>query len=223
MSRSVVLGKSIRCERCRFSPRWCICEAFQAVRPALGVNVLIHQREFWRPTSTGRLIQRVIPETRFQVYQHDVPLKRNFFVPDDVPLWILHPFGEPISADSAPINPQVLLLDGSWREATRMMHEVHAWGRLVSLPMSGPSRFWLRGQQGEGNYSTIEALLFLMQTLGLQKEYEQLRLQFELHVYAGLRTRGDKQSADEYLLTSPVREAFPELLAKLAVRRPRIY
>jgi DTW domain-containing protein YfiP len=113
------------------------------------------------------------------------------------------------------------LLDGSWREAARMMHGVKTWGRLVSLPMTGPSRYLLRDQQGAGNYSTIEALLFLLEALGLKAEHTALRLQFELHVYAGLRARGEKASAEKFLADSPVREAFPELLAELNRRRTR--
>jgi DTW domain-containing protein YfiP len=86
--------------------------------------------------------------------------------------------------------------------------------------MTGPSRYRLRGQQGEGMYSTIEALLFLLATLGLTRAEAQLRLQFELHVYAGLRARGAKAAALGYLAGSPVREAFPELLSQLDERRP---
>ena len=222
MSRSVVLGKSLRCERCLLSPRWCICEAFAALELPIGVNVLVHQRESYRPTSTSRIIQRVVPATRVRVYQHDVPLRRAAFLRDDQALWILHPQGEPIHAEPLPPHLEVLLLDGSWREAARMMHEVRSWGRLVNLPMTGPSRYWLRGQQSEGTYSTIEALLFLLQSLGLHAEYDHLRQHFELQVYAGLRSRGDKASAERYLVDSPVAQVFAELIAKLSVRRPRV-
>jgi hypothetical protein len=37
---------------------------------------------------------------------------------------------------------------------------------------------------------------------------------------AGLRTRGAKALADEFLATSPLRTAMPELLAWLGERRP---
>jgi hypothetical protein len=43
-------------------------------------------------------------------------------------------------------------------------------------------------------------------------------VQFELHVYAGLCSRGNKPEAAEYLATSPLRDVFPELLRKLAPR-----
>lgn len=186
------------------------------------MEVLIHHREFWRPTSTGRLINRVIPSSRGHVFRHDLPLTRAALLQPERTLWILHPLGEPLPAGAPPANLQVLLLDGSWREAARMLHAVESWGRPVRLAMTGPSRNLLRDQQGAGNYSTAEALLFLLDAFGLAREHSEFRLQFELHVYAGLRARGEKAAAEKFLADSPVREAFPELLEKLAMKRRRI-
>lgn len=229
MSRSVILQGAPRCERCRFSPRWCICAGEQTIECVLAIDVLIHHREFWRPTSTGRLINRIIPASRHHVFRPDLPLNEAAIHQTGRELWILHPLGEPLSmrpeliasAARPETAPQILLLDGSWREAARMMHAVKPWGRLIGLPMTGPSRYLLRDQQGTGNYSTVEALLFLLAALGMSEEHAALRLQFELHVYAGLRTRGEKSAAENFLADSPVREALPELLAELNRRRPR--
>jgi DTW domain-containing protein YfiP len=220
-SRSVVKEGSPRCERCRFPPRWCICAGEQTIECALAIDVLIHHREFWRPTSTGRLINRVIPASRSHVFRHDLPLNETAIRQPDRELWILHPLGEPLPKTISTASPQVLLLDGSWREAARMMHGVERWGRLVSLPMTGPSRYLLRDQQGAGNYSTAEALLFLLGALGELAAQAALRLQFELHVYAGLRARGEKGAAENFLAESPLRDARPELLAEMNRRRPR--
>ena len=220
MSRSVLRGAP-RCERCRFALRWCICAGERTIECPLAIDVLIHHREFWRPSSTGRLINRVIPASRGHVFRHDLPLNEAAIRRPGRELWILHPLGEPLGKVARDAAPQVLLLDGSWREAARMMNGVKSWGRLVSLPMTGPSRYLLRDQQGAGNYSTAEALLFLFAALGLHAEHAALRLQFELHVYAGLRARGEKTAAENFLADSPARDAFPELLAELNRRRPR--
>jgi DTW domain-containing protein YfiP len=182
--------------------------------------VLIHHREFMRPTSTGRLINRVIPASRRHLFRRETPPARETIARPKKTLWILHPRGEPLPVSESPSDVQVLLLDASWPEAARMSQVVAPWGRLVRLPMMGPSRYRLREQQLTGNYSTIESLLFLLVALGLTKEERQLRLQFELHVYAGLRARGNKMAATEYLASSPVREAFPELLQDFDRRRP---
>jgi DTW domain-containing protein YfiP len=101
-----------------------------------------------------------------------------------------------------------------------MLRAVEGWGQRISLPMTGPSRYKLRGKQGEGMYSTMEALIFLLAALGFSQAETHLRLQLELHVYAGLRARGAKAAALAFLAESPVRETFPELLQQLDRQRP---
>jgi DTW domain-containing protein YfiP len=221
MARSVVLKKSPRCERCQLPPRWCICAGFQAVDGPFKVDVLMHHMEAWRPSSTGHLIQRVMPAAGLHLYRRERPLDPAAILQPGKTLWILHPLGEPLPAAEAPANLQVLLLDGTWRQAGEMMRAVEPWGRKISLPMTGRSRYWLRSQAGEGKFCTIEALLFLLSALGREKEHAQLRLQFELHVYAGLCARGAKAKAAEYLAESPVRTALPGLLDELARHRSR--
>lgn len=138
----------------------------------------------------------------------------------DREVWLLHPHGEP-APDRAPEAVQVILLDGSWSESSGMVQEVGRWGRLVSLPMQGESRYWLRAQQDQGRFSTVEALLFVLRQLGLNDAHAALELQFELQVYASLRARGKKQLAEAFLSTSLIAAAIPEFLARLHEPRPR--
>ncbi len=221
MARSVVLETTPRCEKCRCTPRWCICAGWRPVVSPLQVDVLIHKREYWRPTSTGRLINRVVTGSRGHVFWQEKPPARESVVLPGRELWILHPRGEPVPAGANPADVQVLLLDGSWSEAGSMLEAVGQWGRRVSLPQAGPTRYWLRNAPGAGKYATAEALLGLLAAFGLDEAEAQLRLQFELHVYAGLRTRGAKALAEKFLATSPLRTVVPELLAQLDERRPQ--
>jgi len=46
-------------------------------------------------------------------------------------------------------------------------------------------------------------------------------VQFELHVYAGLRARGRKDLAEKFLEDSPLRTVMPELIAAMNVVRPK--
>lgn len=222
MARSVVLQKSLRCGRCQLPPRWCVCAGLHTVESPLKVDVLMHHMEVWRPSSTGHLIHRVVAAAGLHVYRRERPLEPASILQPGRTLWMLHPLGEPLPDVAPPPSElQVLLLDGTWRQAGDMMRAIEPWGRRVRLPMAGVSRYWLRTQAGEAQFSTVEALLYLMSALGLQAAHAQLRLQFELHVYAGLCARGAKVLAAEYLAESPVREALPELVAELARRRPR--
>lgn len=181
----------------------------------------MHPYERFRPSSTGSLIQRVLPDSRQHLWFRERRLTADDVRRPGRELWILHPNGEPVPADPGPPeHVQLLLLDGSWREAAAMAHDAGGWGRTIRLQTSGESRYWLRTQAEAGRLSTVEALLLLMRHFGLHEPCETLGLQFELHVYAGLRARGRKAAAQEFLATSPIATAFPELIAALDVRRP---
>ena len=181
----------------------------------LKVDVLMHHMEAWRPSSTGHLIHRVVANTGLRVYRKEHTLVREDIVQPGRELWILHPTGEALPVSEPPAGLQVLLLDGTWIQSTGMLRGVESWGRRVSLPMAGESRYWLRSQAADDRFSTIEALMFLMAALGLAEERAALQLQFELHVYAGLCARGKKVEAANYLFSSPVSGALKELLPTL--------
>lgn len=222
MARSVVLNGTPRCERCEMPPRWCICAGQRREECPLLVDVLQHTLESYRPSSTGNLIPRVVAGARVHAFSRERrPVRAEIARPGAEELWILHPNGEePPASAPPPGRLQVLLLDASWSQAGGMLAQVQDWGRRVRLPMYGKSRYALRGQNGEGRFSTFEALLFLLEALGHADAATRLRLQFELHVYAGLCARGRKPEAAAYLEASPIREAFPDVLAELARTRP---
>ena len=213
--------QSPRCVRCLLPERWCICPGLKTVSTPLQVDIVLHPREQFRPSSTGHLIRRVLPETRAHVWRHDRKVPLESVQAPGRERWILHPHGDTEPALGAPEAVQIILLDGSWNETATLARETTGWGRRICLPMSGTSRFWLRDQQEGSRFSTAEALIFLLRAFGLAAAAETLALQLELHVYAHLRARGLKYEAESYLAKSPARGAFPELLAALNVRRPR--
>ena len=176
----------------------------------------MHYLEAFRPSSTGNLLNRVIPASGHHLYRKERPLSREDIVRPGKELWILHPSGEPMPEGQEAAGIQVLLLDGNWQQAGEMYRAISSWGRRVSLPMTGDSRYWLRTQSGPGRFSTFEALLFLLAALGLPEAHDRLRAQFELHVYAGLRSRGHKEKAADYLASSPVRDLLWARLGQIA-------
>lgn len=214
--RSVVLQSGPRCRRCQLPPRWCVCATHASAACPLEIDVVTHHREMSRPSSTGHLIQRVIPAARQHLWRRERGLSLDEIRVPGREVWVLHPLGEPTPEKFAAPSVQVVLLDGSWREASAMARQLQGGGRLVSLPMIGESRFWLRAQTERGRFSTVEALLFLLERAGLDAAVRTLRWQFERHVYAHLRARGHVASAAAYLSSSPAREVDDERAGRLS-------
>ena len=180
----------------------------------------MHFMESYRPSSTGHLIGRIVRGARLHAFRKEAPPPRETVAAPGRELWILHPQGDEPPAHADPAGVQLLLLDGTWVQATEMVKQVGPWGRRVRLPMTGESRYWLRRQAGEGRFCTMEALLFVLAALGLSDAHENLRAQFELHVFAALCSRGHKAQSQDYLANSPARERFADVIAQLQTRRP---
>lgn len=231
MGRSVVLAGAARCPRCSQPPRWCVCDAFPPVETQLAVHVLIHRQEQRKPSSTGNLLGRAVVGAVCHVYQR---LSRHFpatslpadALEPDRPLWILHPGGEPLPAgppatdEPAAAGLQILLLDGTWRQAGEMLRSVEGRGRCVRLSdaAAAPGRYWLRDQPAPGQLSTAEALVGVLQSVGEPAAARRLQLHFELHVYATLLARGKREMAERYLGHSPLLAEGRDALDRLHAR-----
>lgn len=228
VSRSVVLAGTARCGGCQLPPRWCVCHALPPVESPVRVSVVQHRREQWRPSSTGSLVGRVVTGSHVTVFHRSLNRSEVPGLQDTAghAPWILHPQGEPIGALVAPATslpaPAVILIDGSWTEATQMLQLVQHWGRPVRLNLGARSRYWLRNQKGDGNLSTAEALIGLYESLGLAEAADGLRWHLELRVYVGLRSRGRKAEAEDYLAQSPIRTRLAPFLERLHERRPNL-
>jgi DTW domain-containing protein YfiP len=229
MGRSVVLAGSARCPECSLPPRWCVCDAIPPVETPIRVHVLIHRGEQRKPSSTGRLVARAVASARCHGYQRETRFQAAAGFPaeavaDGRELLILHPRGEVLtetllSAD--PLQPQVLLLDGTWRQAGEMLRACEGLGRCVRLPDAAaqPSRYWLRDQPAAGQLSTAEAVMGVFRAAGDVAAERQLQLHFELLVYATLLVRGHREMAERYLGHSPLLADAPEAIHRLHARR----
>jgi len=203
------------------------------VETRLTVQVLIHRLEQCRPSSTGKLVGRAVAGAACHVYQRGNRYFEATGYPADAldpgrELWVLHPSGDPLpesAATEAPgpqPPPAVLLLDGSWRQAGEMLASMHGRGRCVRLPAaatSEPSRYWLRDQAKPEQLCTAEALMGVLKAVGEPEAARQLRLHFELHVYATLLVRGHRELAERYLGHSPLLTEAPDALSRLHARR----
>lgn len=240
MARSVVLAGTGRCDGCRLPPRWCVCGALPKVDTNLAVDILIHRREQWRPSSTGALVARALCGATLHIHRADPCSRESPVLPPTLlrpghTCWVLHPQGESIGPEmplvSRPLPVQVILLDGNWREAGEMLRLINAAAgtaaregatpiRVVRLPGNAPGRLWIREAPSPEQLSTAEACVAILDLLGEASAAERLRLHFELHVWATLRARGKVARAEAYLSESPLPASIPAILAALEASRP---
>jgi len=230
MGRSVVLAGAARCPRCSLPPRWCVCDALPPVETRPRFHVLIHRHEHGKPSSTGRLLARVVQGAVCHVYQRATRFHPAAAFPAEAwaaeaEVWILHPNGAPLP-DRVPPNdppPHVVLLDGTWRQAGEMRRACEGLGRCIRLPDAAaePSRYWLRDQPAPGQLSTAEAALGVLRATGDGAAEAALRLHFEMHVCATLLARGRREMAERYLGDSPLLAAAPDIVDRLLSGRGR--
>ncbi len=217
MGRSVVTKASPRCPGCAQIPRWCICCDLAIPQSDLNLAVLIHHAEFYKPTSTGRLIHRLLPASDLIVFKHDLPFSKEKLTDGGKETLVLHPFGEPLDPRTNLGQSRFVLLDGNWRQAATMLQSIEGIGRKVCLPIEGPSRFWLREKQEGSRFSTMEAFIFLLKHLGQEAMASQCQIAFELHVYAGLLARGKRDLARAYYLDMPKNDLICEVVKRLGI------
>ncbi|QSX38820.1 DTW domain-containing protein [Shewanella sedimentimangrovi] len=145
------------------------------------ILLLTHERELGRSDNSGQLALQLFPQLcRRLLWQRRQPL-----VLPTSGTYLLYPADadEPrIAADELAETDQVIILDGTWQEAHKMLRQ-SPWLRVlprVSLSQLPPSRFRLRRNQREDGLCTAECIAALWQASGRQQQALTLMEQFEL-------------------------------------------
>ena len=163
-----------RCQRCLMSVDFCICAHLTCVSSAVDLVLLLHRDEVFKPTNTGRLIADVLPHNTYAfVWSRTQPcaglldiLKAPtracvlaFPSNSESPRaqWRL---GEPLCADK---RLTIILPDGSWRQASRMVRLSPYLQRVPSVQVTAPTaEYSVRKAPAEGQLSTAEATVALL-------------------------------------------------------------
>ncbi|HEY0715599.1 MAG TPA: tRNA-uridine aminocarboxypropyltransferase, partial [Polyangia bacterium] len=128
-----------RCPACRLQRRICVCGSLPRLPTRTSVVLLMHQLEARKPTNTGRIALRCLPNSRYLVHGRDDQTFLHASDPDVVPddrrvdsAWLrqaarpvlLYP-GEdarPLSTFADAAGPPLTLIvpDATWSQAARM-------------------------------------------------------------------------------------------------------
>ena len=144
----------------------------QPVRLPWDLQIVQHRREFHKPSNTARWLETVVENCERWVHAvRGDPIPPDRFEGGEVPRYVLFPsdesrvLGREELAQWALGRPRVgiVVLDGTWRHASRMVRRIEGLNRLerVSLPPGPPSRWPMRRATNPERLCTFEAVLRL--------------------------------------------------------------
>jgi len=124
-----------RCPDCLLRERWCYCAAVPRLAVRTRLVIIRHWKERYRTSNTGRLVAQAIPGT--VLLDHGAPDEP--YDPGLVDLagaGLLFPEGETYT-----FRPEVLVVvDGSWPQARKMVRRVPGLAKLPRLRLDPPAR-----------------------------------------------------------------------------------
>jgi DTW domain-containing protein len=190
--------RSERCQLCRLHTPLCICSATPHHDLATRLILVMHHREWTKPTATGPLALAVLAnsELRIQGYREQ-PLDFSDLDTAGRRTLLLYPGeGVPVlsrtflTADPRPVN--LVVADGTWRQASRMGRRLpgleHA--TMVRLPEGANTVWGVRREchpEGLATFEAIARALGIIESVEVQKSMEDL---FNLMVARTLQARG---------------------------------
>jgi DTW domain-containing protein YfiP len=199
----------------------CICDVSPRLETRTRLALLLHQREVGKPTNTGQLAARCMPNSVVSVVgQRDQVSTLPAIAAHEQPL-LLYPADDavPITQYATSERPIVLLVpDGSWRQAHKMRRRIPGLAEVpcVTLPELSRTSYRLRSENHEGGLATLEAIAGALRHLEPEGEAIEAALLglFRIMVDRTLWLRG--QLSDEQVtggLPKAARDANPRSTA----------
>ncbi len=159
-----------RCAGCGLIPARCLCAKLPTTTLPFRLAIVQHGKEAGKPTNTARLVARVVRETRLLPFaQRGAPWTADRLGGGDVERFVLYPAADAVPLDHhwwrarAPRITELILLDGTWRQAGRLGRRAEGIATLprLALPAGPPSRWRIRSAPRADQLCTFEAVVRL--------------------------------------------------------------
>lgn len=190
--------RSERCHECRLHSRLCICSDTPRHDLATRLILVMHQREWTKPTATGPLALAVLSnsELRIQGHREEQLDFRDLDTPERRTLLLYPGEGAPLlsrellAQDPRPIN--LVVADGTWSQAARMGRRLPGLGHatMVRLPEGKKTAWGVRKEcrpEGLATFEAIARAVGIIESVEVQESMEEL---FTLMVTRTLQARG---------------------------------
>lgn len=182
----------------------CICALEPRIETRTHLVLILHQLEARKPTNTGCLATRCLPNSRVVLRGGHEPLPEGPLWPEThqpvllFPTEDARPLGECLAND----RPIALVVpDGTWTQASRARRRIPC---LADVPAAvvdarGPSLYRLRTANEPGQVCTMEAIALALEVLEGERGPEvrrQLEVMLRVMVERTLWTRGELSASE---------------------------
>jgi DTW domain-containing protein len=179
-----------RCRRCFLLQRLCLCDQVPRIETKTQIFMIRHWKEQLKSTNTARLAALALPSLTLRDYGAPEAPFDEASVPADA--WLLFPDGG--SREPPAVLPKnLVVVDGTWKQARRIVHHVPALRAMPRLVLPPPRAGTHRLRQppvAEGR-STLEAIAAALGKLEGEAVGEQLEKLHRLFVDRILSCRGE--------------------------------
>ncbi|MCK8136122.1 DTW domain-containing protein [Pseudoalteromonas sp. 2CM28B] len=197
-------GKMDRCEQCLIAKHYCICEGAEYASCDAAVCLLMYHNESFKPSNTGRLIAEIVPDNYAFRWDRTSPdpallaLLNNdkyqpfvIFPAEDVETDRVVTQVEPVAGKT----PLFIFLDGTWREAKKMIRKSPYLDNLPVLSITAQklSDYRLRVAPHAHQLGTAEVAIMVLTLAGevdASTKLEQHFIKFRDAYLLGKRNKG---------------------------------
>ena len=197
-------GKMDRCEQCLIAKHYCICEGAEYASCDAAVCLLMYHNESFKPSNTGRLIAEIVPDNYAFRWDRTSPdpallaLLNNdkyqpfvIFPAEDVETDRVVTQVEPVAGKT----PLFIFLDGTWREAKKMIRKSPYLDNLPVLSITAQklSDYRLRVAPHAHQLGTAEVAIMVLALVGevdASTKLEQHFIKFRDAYLLGKRNKG---------------------------------
>jgi len=181
----------LQCPRCQRPEGHCLCSLIPRLPSSTRVLILQHPSEAGHALNTARLAHLGLNNSELVITEHVDPA-----------LWAAHE-GEACvlfpGEGSQPLQPssgkaiQLIVLDGTWRKARKLLYLNPALAALprVSLAQVQPTRYRLRKAPGPEALSTVEAIVQALEVIEAPASFQPLLAPFEALIDGQIQAMGN--------------------------------
>ena len=198
-------GKMDRCERCLIAKHYCICDGVEPADSKAAVCLLMYHNESFKPSNTGRLIAEIIPDNHAFRWDRTDPDDKLLALLNDPQYQPMVIFPATDVEDTARVitdvqpqsnkRPLFIFLDGTWREAKKMIRKSPYLDELPVLSITAEklSDYRLRVAPHAHQLGTAEVAIMVLALAGevdAATKLEQHFMKFRDAYLLGKRNKG---------------------------------